>query len=160
MAGKNGQPNGRRRKPARPAWQRLTKRQKEEFLEHVREGDDRPTAAAKVRSTARAFRALCTHDPLFEAAYEEARTYHETTLKERLGTTIWECALDPSPKRDRIRMWLGERMLPGFARPHQVELTGRDGGPLEHRLFDPTKLSLPELEELESLLVKASLEEG
>lgn len=151
--------NGKRPPPAKPAWQRLTKRQKEAFLEHVRDGGNRPTAAAKVKATARAFRSLCTHDPLFEAAYEAARSYHDQDVQDQARQKIDEAVTSGDPKRDRLLIWYAEHKLAEFPRARQLELTGRGGGPLEYRHFDPAKLSDEQLDELDALLAQAATEE-
>lgn len=79
----------------KPAWQRLTKRQREEFLEHVEDGKDRSEATALVKAPKGSFRALCRHDPLFEADYEAARKQGRGELAEVLRAELLRRALDP-----------------------------------------------------------------
>lgn len=155
-----------KRGAGKPAWQRLTAEQKALFLEHLRQGDD-PQAAAKAvkerwpRSAAspRAFRALKRFDERFEAAFEDARELGVDEKRDQLRATLWERVLSDDPRADRLRTYMARVFLPEWGRLRErVELTGRDGGPLEHAI-DLTRLSDADLSEFERLLALAAPEE-
>lgn len=101
MAATNGASNGKRKRPsnrpastAKPAWQRITRRQRAEFLEAVRAGKDRSAATAEVGAPRGSFRALCRFDPLFEADYEAARKLGHEPIAEGLRNVLLRRALN------------------------------------------------------------------
>jgi len=153
--------NGTRSNGGRPAWQRLTKAQREAFLELVREGDDRPTAARKVKAPARAFRALCRFDPRFDGDYEQARSVGRESTIDALREELHRRIVVDKTASDRLFTYTLATYDPDWAwlKRQRVEVTGKDGGPLEHKLFDPTKLSDEQLDEFEALLKLASVGE-
>jgi len=67
--------------------------QREEFLQHVREGMNRQQAAEAVGSTGTKFRFLCNREPSFNRAYEEARVEGRGELTERLERCAVELAM-------------------------------------------------------------------
>lgn len=99
MAAKKAAPRDRRRASSpgtgKPSWQRLTRRQKTEFLEHVEEGLDRSEATAAVKAPKGSFRALCRFDPLFEGDYLAARKRGAEQVAEKLRSELMRRALDP-----------------------------------------------------------------
>jgi len=124
----------------RPAWQRITKAQREVFLELVRDGADRPTAAAAVKATARAFRALCRHDSDFDASYEEARQQGRKAIIDELDVE-WA---KRSKTNDRL-LWyrlVSYHPAAAWARSNRVSLEDAEGKALEIKLaFDPADAS-------------------
>jgi hypothetical protein len=62
----------------------ITKQQRDEFLEHVREGMNRAQAAAHLGMTGRRFRSLANRDDEFAAAYEEASAEGRATFQDDL----------------------------------------------------------------------------
>lgn len=70
-----------------------TEEQKEQFLEYVRDGDNRQQAAEKVGSTGTRFRFLCNRDPSFNRRFEEAKLEGRGALADRLQRCAVECAL-------------------------------------------------------------------
>jgi hypothetical protein len=144
----------------RPTWKRLTRAQRERFLELVRQGMDRSQATAAVGAPALSFRALCRHDPRFEADYEEARRAGYDPIAEKLRRRLVDLALDPEndsvrPIQLALQIYdLEVRRILGASR---VELTGADGGPLEHRTsYDLERLTDAELDSLHAFLSKAA----
>lgn len=67
--------------------------QREEFLERIRQGENRQQAAEAVGSTATRFRNLCHRDPSFNRLFEEARVEGRGELSERLERCAVELAL-------------------------------------------------------------------
>jgi hypothetical protein len=72
--------------------QELTEEQREKFLEHVRNGDNRQQAAEKVGETATRFKNLCGRDPIFNRRFHEAKVEGQGELTERLERCAVELA--------------------------------------------------------------------
>lgn len=70
-----------------------TPEQQEQFIEHVRDGDNRQQAAEKVGSTGTRFRFLCNRDPAFNRRYEEAKFEGRDALADKLQRCAVECAM-------------------------------------------------------------------
>lgn len=70
-----------------------TEEQKEQFLEYVRDGDNRQQAAEKVGSTGTRFRFLCNRDPVFNRRFEEAKFEGRGALADKLQRCAVECAM-------------------------------------------------------------------
>lgn len=153
--------NGRKRAGARPAWQRLTKAQLAAAIEFAREGLDRQQITEKLKISKGALRARCRFDPLFEADFAAATREGRAPIAENLRSILLRRAknLESPNGRDlhhALMLYDDEYWARVSSNRQRVELTGRDGGPLEHRLFDPTKLSDDELTALDELLAKSA----
>ena len=70
----------------------ITQEQEEQFLEYVREGDNRQQAAEKVGCTGTRFRFLCNRDPGFNRRYEEALREGRDALVDKLERCAVEMA--------------------------------------------------------------------
>lgn len=72
----------------------ITKAQRDQFLNHVREGLTRPQAAKAVDETLTGsrFRTLCAQDEAFNAEYEEARAIGRGNFQDQLRTDWTERA--------------------------------------------------------------------
>ena len=67
--------------------------QQDQFIEHIRDGDNRQQAAEKVGSTGTRFRFLCNRDPAFNRRFEEAKLEGRGALADRLQRCAVECAM-------------------------------------------------------------------
>lgn len=155
MAGTNGGRAGN----GRPAWQRLTKAQRARFLDAIREGLNPQQAAELAQATPRAFRALRRFDPRFEADYEQARLEGRGPIVERLRATLLARAFDPEEASTRPLHMALVLYDDEYRRAHlsRIELTGRDGGPLEHvTSYDLGRLTDAQLDSLHALLAEAT----
>jgi len=129
--------NGSRHNGGRPAWQRLTKAQREAFLELVRDGATRPKAALAVKATARAFRALCRYDSGFDGAYEEARQHGRKAIIDDLDDE-WAARAKVNDRLFWYRL-VSYHPAAAWARTNRVSLEDAEGKALEIRLaFDPS----------------------
>lgn len=174
MAATNGASNGKRKSPrktstgtGKPAWQRLTKRQLAAAIELRREGFNRQQITARLRLPAGALRARMRFDPLFEADFQAAQRESYSDKGDALLDRMWSIAMTddehglPHASSLRACHQLANVFSPDYRNAQvrqRVELTGKDGGPLEHRLFDPTKLSDEDLDALDALLGRAAVD--
>lgn len=101
----------------------LSEDQKERFLEHVRDGDNRQQAAEKVGSTGTKFRFLCNRDPAFNRAFEAARLEGQGALTERLERCATELAFGGHwPALKFLLTTYGEQFM--WARSAKIEVGG------------------------------------
>jgi len=113
---------------------------------------------ARRRRPARAFRALCRFDPRFDGDYEEARSVGRESTIDALREELHRRLVVDKSASDRLFTYTLATYDPDWSwlKRQRVEVTGKDGGPLEHRLFDPTKLTDEDLNALDELLAKAA----
>jgi hypothetical protein len=101
----------------------LTKEQRDQFLAHVREGDNRQMAAEKVGATATRFKFLCSRDQGFDRLYHEALIEGQGELNERLERCAVELALGGHwPALKFLLTTYGEAFA--WARSSKVEVGG------------------------------------
>ncbi len=151
--------NDTRQNGGRPAWQRLTKRQLKAAVELAREGLNRQQISEKLKLPKGALRARLRFDPLFEADFERAKQEGNQPKADQLLERMWEIAYSDNRSALRACHFLLMVYSADYRAAHsrqRVELTGKDGGPLEHKLFDPTKLTDEDLDALDQLLAKAT----
>lgn len=97
--------------------------QREQFLQHVREGMNRQQAAEAVNSTATKFKFLCRRDAAFNRQFEEARVEGRGELSERLERCAVELALGGHwPALKFMLTTYGEQFA--WARSAKVEVGG------------------------------------
>jgi len=136
--------NGGRSNGGRPSWQRITKAQREAFLEHIRAGLDRSQATAAVKAPKGSFRTLCRFDPLFEGDFEEARRAGFEPKAESLLARMWVIAHSDHPSALRACHYLSMLYSADYRTAHAsgrlgLALEGADGKALEIKLaFDPS----------------------
>ena len=101
----------------------LTEQQREEFLEHVRDGMNRQQAAEAIGETGTRFRFLCYRDAVFNRRYEEARIEGKGELTERLERCAVELAMGGHwPALKFMLTTYGDAFA--WARSSKVELQG------------------------------------
>lgn len=145
----------RKTRTPRTRWQRLTKRQRDEFLEHVRDGKNRKEAAALVGSTGTVFRALCEHDPRFDGDYKQALAAGQSEIGENLLAESVRRCFDPERMTDRGLHNALIYFHAGYRAAHKsgrLEHAGVEGQPLRIAL---DRLSDADLDMWSELLRKA-----
>lgn len=101
-----------------------TPEQREQFLEHVREGMNRQQAAEAVGSTGTKFKFLCRREMAFNRLYEEAKLEGQGELSERLERCAVELALGGHwPALKFMLTTYGEQFA--WARSAKVEVGGQ-----------------------------------
>lgn len=101
----------------------ITAEQREEFLEHVREGMNRQQAAEAIGLTGTKFRFLCSRDPGFNRKFEEARVVGRGELTDRLERCATELAIGGHwPALKFLLTTYGDAFA--WARSSKVELQG------------------------------------
>lgn len=98
--------------------------QREQFLEHVREGMNRQQAAEAVGSTGTKFKFLCNREPTFRRAFEEALVEGRGEISERLERCAIELAMGGHwPALKFMLTTYGEQFA--WARSAKVEVGGQ-----------------------------------
>lgn len=110
----------------------------ERFLDLIEQGYSRPEAAREVGTTGAHFRALSRNDPGFDNAYQQAVEIGRETLGAKIRAEYERRALDPESRSDTLLHNLATVYCDDFAvfRRQRVEMTGKDGGPIEQKVDD------------------------
>lgn len=112
--------------------------------------------AAGIEGTRGQLRALIDDD--LGAELREARGYGDNAIRSEIKRRAFAGPDDPAS--GRLLLAAAKAYLPEYRDSSRVELTGRNGGPVElvAGRFDPDQLTTEELTELRSLLEKSRRE--
>lgn len=129
---------------------RVTLVQRNQFLEHVRDGLNRAEAAAKIGLTGSKMRALCRHDQAFQSLYEQALADGKHGFQDTVRQSWHTRALEG--KNDRLLWYLVVSTLPEAAWFRNGTAAADETG--EHR-HDLTRLTNEELVQLKQIVAKS-----